>query len=179
LVAAGLAVQGRGSCERAFLEREVGVEVDLGGGDLLVLDMRVISCPPPPVPTSSSPAWTWTGRRSTATDPPCGDLRAGSVAELPFADATFDLVTCMDVVEHLPELVRAPMFGEVRRVLKPGGRFVLQTPHAGTFQVLDAQNPRHRFPGLYRRLVRRGVRDQTYDGRQDVVWHKHFTPTIS
>jgi SAM-dependent methyltransferase len=106
---------------------------------------------------------------------PGADLRVGSVAELPFANATFDLVACMDVVEHVPEPVRAPMFGEVRRVLKPGGRFVLQTPHAGTFQALDAQYPRHRFPALYRRVVRRGVRDQAYDGRQDAVWHGHFT----
>ena len=103
------------------------------------------------------------------------DLRVGSIAELPFADATFDLITCMDVVEHLPKPVRAPMFDEVRRVLKPGGRFVLQTPHAGTFQALDAQNLRRRFPALYRRLVRNGVRDRAYAGRQDVVWHRHFT----
>jgi 2-polyprenyl-3-methyl-5-hydroxy-6-metoxy-1,4-benzoquinol methylase len=30
------------------------------------------------------------------------DLRVGSIAELPFADAIFDLVMGMDVVEHLP-----------------------------------------------------------------------------
>jgi hypothetical protein len=51
---------------------------------------------------------------------------------------------------------------------------VLQTPHAGSFQALDAQNPRHRFPALYC-VVRRGVRDQAYDGRQDAVWHRHST----
>lgn len=107
---------------------------------------------------------------------PDADLRVGSVAELPFpADAAFDLVTCMDVIEHLPEPIRAPMFREVRRVLKPGGRFILQTPHAGTFEALDAQNLRHRFPSLYRRFLRRGLRDRAYAGKQDVVWHKHFT----
>jgi SAM-dependent methyltransferase len=89
------------------------------------------------------------------------------------------VVTCMDVVEHLPEPVRAPMFGEVRRVLKPGGRFVLQTPHARTFQALDAQNLRHRFPALYRRLLRRGGRDQAYAGWQDVVWHSTSLATGS
>jgi hypothetical protein len=59
--------------------------------------------------------------------------------------------------------------------MKPGGRFVLKTPPAGTFQALDARNLCHRFPALYRRLVRRGVPDQAYAGRQDVVWHRHVT----
>lgn len=42
---------------------------------------------------------------------------------LPFADAAFDLVVCTASVEYLtrPQAV----FAEVRRVLRPGGRFVL------------------------------------------------------
>lgn len=105
---------------------------------------------------------------------PDADLRVGSVATLPFADEAFDLVTCMDVIEHLPEAIRHPMLSQSRRVLKPGGRLIIETPHAGTFAVLDAQNLRHRFPMLYSRLLRRGVRDRAYAGQQDVVWHKHF-----
>jgi SAM-dependent methyltransferase len=106
---------------------------------------------------------------------PEADLRTGSVAELPFADATFDLVTCMDVLEHLPEDLRAPALEEARRVLRPNGHLVIETPHQGTFQVLDAQNLRHRFPALYRRALGRGVRDAAYADRQEVVWHQHFT----
>lgn len=44
---------------------------------------------------------------------------------LPFADASFEAVVTLNTFEHLhsPELAAA----EVRRVLKPGGRLVLQT----------------------------------------------------
>ncbi len=59
--------------------------------------------------------------------------KAGSVARfeaaaiewLPFADATFDLATSTFMLHHLPEDVRAKGLEEVRRVLKPGGRFVI------------------------------------------------------
>jgi SAM-dependent methyltransferase len=41
---------------------------------------------------------------------------------LPFDDASFDAVISTDVVLHLPN--RRSLFGEVRRVLRPGGRFL-------------------------------------------------------
>ena len=44
---------------------------------------------------------------------------ACDAAELPFADASFDLLLGHAVLHHLPELDRA--FGEFLRVLKPGG----------------------------------------------------------
>ncbi len=47
---------------------------------------------------------------------------------LPFADAAFDMVVSVWVIEHLdaPDKV----FTEVARVLKPGGHFVFLTPNA-------------------------------------------------
>lgn len=46
---------------------------------------------------------------------------------LPFADQSFDLVTCTEVIEHL-EHYRETL-REMHRVLKPGGRLVLTTPN--------------------------------------------------
>lgn len=47
----------------------------------------------------------------------------------PFPDASFDLVTCCEVIEHLTQNpVHA--LAEIHRVLKPGGWFVLSTPNA-------------------------------------------------
>lgn len=46
---------------------------------------------------------------------------------LPFADASFDLVTCTEVVEHL-EHYRETL-REIYRVLKPAGRLVVTTPN--------------------------------------------------
>ena len=52
----------------------------------------------------------------------------GGGEHLPFADASFDMVVSVWVLEHLeaPELV----FKEVARVLKPGGHFIFLTPNA-------------------------------------------------
>lgn len=46
---------------------------------------------------------------------------------LPFQDGTFDLVTSVDTLEHIPDL--PGFFKEVNRVLKPGGRFYANTPN--------------------------------------------------
>jgi len=46
---------------------------------------------------------------------------------LPFADADFDVVLAVEVVEHMDG--QGSFFNEVQRVLKPGGRFVFTTPN--------------------------------------------------
>ena len=60
---------------------------------------------------------------------------------LPFADATFDIVIASWVLEHLPQPVKT--WGEIARVLRPGGRFFFLTP-----------NRRHLIPHLGAWLAR-------------------------
>jgi len=55
-------------------------------------------------------------------------LACGTADALPYADASFDLVCCSWVLEHLPDPVRA--LAEVARVLAPGGHFIFLTPNA-------------------------------------------------
>jgi len=50
-------------------------------------------------------------------------------APLPYADARFDLVVSMDVIEHLPEPALLPWLTELFRVTKPGGLVFLTTPN--------------------------------------------------
>ena len=51
------------------------------------------------------------------------EIRQGSVSALPYADATFDLVTAVETHFFWPDLPHD--LQEVRRVLKPGGRVLL------------------------------------------------------
>jgi SAM-dependent methyltransferase len=46
---------------------------------------------------------------------------------LPLPDEAFVEVVCQDVLEHLPDYPR--LLGEVHRVLRPGGRAVVRSPH--------------------------------------------------
>lgn len=48
-------------------------------------------------------------------------LVLGSALDVPFGDAEFDLVTCFDVLQHLPERTDRRAAAELRRVLRPGG----------------------------------------------------------
>jgi ubiquinone/menaquinone biosynthesis C-methylase UbiE len=75
---------------------------------------------------------------------------------MPYANDSFDAITLTDVLEHVADEKAA--LDELFRVLKPGGRLVITTPHQGLFGFMDPDNYawhlRTRFPRLYRRLFR-------------------------
>lgn len=54
------------------------------------------------------------------------DVLRGSGSELPFPDATFDLVALLDTVEHIAD--EFGVYAEVQRVLKPGGMLLVTVP---------------------------------------------------
>jgi len=54
------------------------------------------------------------------------DVKPGAAESLPFPDASFDLVTGLDVVEHLDDDIAG--LREMCRVLRPDGRAVLFVP---------------------------------------------------
>lgn len=51
------------------------------------------------------------------------EVSRADIHDLPFPDATFDLLWCRDVLAHMEDLPRA--FASFARVLKPGGRGVV------------------------------------------------------
>lgn len=60
--------------------------------------------------------------------------------DLPFPDATFDLITCSGVLHHIPNV--SHVFNELARVLAPGGYMLLREP---IISMGDWRKPR---PGL-------------------------------
>jgi len=59
---------------------------------------------------------------------PDGEFHAGPAEQLPFADATFDVVSCLGSLEHFVEPVGA--LREMARVAKPDARFLILVPNA-------------------------------------------------
>src|ERR1700722_1991513 len=55
-----------------------------------------------------------------------GEVVAGSVLEMPFADASFDLAVSLDVIEHLEDDLAA--LRELRRTVAPGGALLVTVP---------------------------------------------------
>lgn len=51
------------------------------------------------------------------------EILKGNVQDLPFEDNTFDIVTAFETVYFWPDIEKS--FGEVKRVLKPGGIFLM------------------------------------------------------
>jgi ubiquinone/menaquinone biosynthesis C-methylase UbiE len=92
------------------------------------------------------------------------EIVEGDGAAMPFPDGSFDVVACFTMLHHVPSPdTQDQLFGEVARVLRPGGRFVgtdsigrgigFWLLHIGDTKVLLE-------PGdLPRRLTAAGLRD--------------------
>ena len=81
------------------------------------------------------------------------DVRAGPVEAIPHPDASFDVVTCLDVIEHTPDDVRS--LRELRRVTRPGGALVVTVPaYPRLWSRHDELNRHHR---RYTRAMLRGA----------------------
>ena len=76
-----------------------------------------------PAPTPTTPA---AGEPARARG--LSRLGRATIEQLPFAAASFDLVTSFEVIYHLGVANDACAFLEIRRVLKPGGLFLLRLP---------------------------------------------------
>jgi SAM-dependent methyltransferase len=94
-----------------------------------------------------SVGWLSDAARRVALDIDPRGLAPGGVCasamQLPFADATFDVVAAFDVVEHCdPE---SAVLAELGRVLSPEGRLLVSVPaYQWAWSDFDVQNHHHR-----------------------------------
>ena len=111
-----------------------GTVVDVGIGEGLCLE-RVLR------PAEGAPAvepgvvvgveYRFDKARAAASQLPGVEVSVGDAGMLPFPDRAADLVTCMEVLEHLPTV--APAVAELARIT--GGRCVVSVPWEPWFRL--------------------------------------------
>ena len=74
---------------------------------------------------------------------PCAYVKPVESGNLPFDDASFDLLTCLGVLHHIPNV--SHVIGELARCLRPGGYALIREP---VVSMGDWRGPR---PGLTKR----------------------------
>jgi SAM-dependent methyltransferase len=96
------------------------------------------------------------GAASKARDRNCGEVHIGRLEELPWEDGYFDLITCLDVIEHTPD--DRVTLRELRRVCRPGGFLLVTVPaYQGLWSMHDVSN--HHYRRYSRDRLRASARD--------------------
>jgi SAM-dependent methyltransferase len=86
----------------------------------------------------------------------CGEVQIGRLEELPWPSDSFDLITCLDVIEHVPDDRGA--LRELRRVSKTGGWLLATVPaYQALWSYHDEANHHYRRYG--RATLRAAVTD--------------------
>ncbi|HET9719139.1 MAG TPA: class I SAM-dependent methyltransferase [Solirubrobacteraceae bacterium] len=84
------------------------------------------------------------------------EIRTGRVEELPWEARSFDLITCLDVIEHTPDDTVA--LRELRRVSRPGGWLLITVPaYQSLWSTHDEMN--HHYRRYSRRRLARAINE--------------------
>lgn len=93
------------------------------------------------------------------------------ITEIPVPDASFDAILCTEVLEHVPEPIRA--LAELARTLKPGGQLFISAPlGSGLHQV-----PFHFYGGYTPYFYRKFLTELGFENLEIVPnggFFKHF-----
>jgi SAM-dependent methyltransferase len=83
-----------------------------------------------------------------------GEVRIGRLEELPWEEGYFDLITCLDVIEHTPD--DRVTLRELRRVCQPGGFLLVTVPaYQALWSTHDVAN--HHYRRYSRSMLRRAA----------------------
>ena len=140
--------------DAASWKRSAILEIATGSaGGLLYLQRRYGPCEAVGIDMSAIAAWR--ARRKGL------DVRRGNANRLPFESGRFHAAVCVDAINYFDE---RQFLREVRRILKPGGRFVL-TLSGGRWHTLSERLDRLAHIG---RFEVDGMRDLTDGVRRSV-----------
>lgn len=84
---------------------------------------------------------------------------------LPLQDGQISLITCCDVIEHMPPALRSAALREMRRVLAHDGALIVTVPHKGLLLVADPENAKFHFPRAHRLLYKLLKGSEKYERR--------------
>ncbi|NUO62666.1 MAG: methyltransferase domain-containing protein [Gemmatimonadaceae bacterium] len=142
--------------ERAFRDRlldlahlapgEAVLDVGCGTGTLAIAARRRVGDSGSVDAIDASPEMIARATRKAADAGATVRFRVAVVEELPFPDATFDVVFSTLMLHHLPRPARRQCVEEIRRVLKPGGRLL----------AVDFATPARARKGVLARMHRHG-----------------------
>ncbi|KJS33447.1 MAG: methyltransferase [Desulfatitalea sp. BRH_c12] len=106
----------------------------------------------------------------------CWNLTAADITDLPFADHSFDLVICSEVLEHIPDHQRA--MSEIVRVLKPERHLVVSVPRRWPESLCWLSGPYCRMPGGHVRIYTAQRLVRHIEGRGLRHWRTHFAHSL-
>ena len=99
-------------------------------------------------------------------------LAVANGKDLPFADHSFDVVICSEVLEHIIDYDRVLM--EIYRVLKPGGRLVISVPRRWPEQICwRLSDAYHEVPGGHVQIFNANHLSQTVISKGFYLYRRH------
>jgi 2-polyprenyl-3-methyl-5-hydroxy-6-metoxy-1,4-benzoquinol methylase len=90
-----------------------------------------------------------------------GRYACGNALELPFLKASFDIITCFDVIEHLEEKDALFMLEEMKRVMRPDGRIYISTPNK--YNIFNFIQDQAKENALIRKLMGRPLLNADFE----------------
>ena len=65
-------------------------------------------------------------------------FKEADLLKMPYEDDSFDIILCNHVLEHIPDMEKA--LAEIKRILKPGGKAILNVPNEGCLMAQIRNN---------------------------------------